>query len=60
VTIQHRLKQLERKAGLNKPRQITLNNPSKKEIERVRREYPGATLLIVNIELPPEEASAVS
>ena len=57
MTIRHRIKQLERKAGLNQPIKHAplLLNPSKKEIERACREYPGALLFIVDIGLPPKK-----
>jgi len=62
MTLQHRVKQLERKTGFYAPQWITLFNPDEKDIERARK-LPNARLFILNIGgprssygLPPEKA----
>jgi hypothetical protein len=62
VSLQHRLKQLERKAGINEPIRHAppLFNPSEKEIEQARRMYPGAILFIIDIGPPPKEACGIA
>ena len=48
MSLQHRLKQLERKAGINQPQHITLINPDKEDIERASK-VPNAVVYIIEI-----------
>ena len=48
MSIAHRLKQLERKAGINEHRHITLIKPDEEDIERASR-VSNATLFILDI-----------
>jgi hypothetical protein len=58
MTIKPCIEKLERKLRLKQPIRHAppLFNPSKEEIERAHREYPGATLFIIDIGPPPEDA----
>ena len=48
MTLQHRIKQLERKASLNELRWITLINPDKEDIERASK-VPNAVVYVIEI-----------
>jgi hypothetical protein len=62
MTIKPRIEKLERKLRLKQPirHAPSLFNPSKEEIERAHREYPGAILYILDIEPPPKEACGIA
>jgi hypothetical protein len=55
MTLKSRLEKLERKTRHNQPVRHAppLINPTQTDIERAHRQYPGATLFIVEIGPPP-------
>ena len=48
MTLQHRLEQLERKAGINEPQHITLISPDEEDIEPANK-VPNAVVYIIEI-----------